>query len=91
MNVKITGEILSIEGGRPPDTELPTSHSEKATNEVPVMTTAIIGTGGIGSVIARRLASGETLRLSSADHESARTLAEEIGRAAVVAVYNRDA
>ena len=40
------------------------------------MTTAIIGTGGIGSVIARQLASGgETLRLSSADHESARTLA----------------
>ena len=39
------------------------------------MTTAIIGTGGIGSVIARELASGgETLRLSSADHESARTL-----------------
>jgi predicted dinucleotide-binding enzyme len=36
------------------------------------MTTAIIGTGGIGSVIARLLASGgETLRLSSADHESA--------------------
>ncbi len=32
------------------------------------MTTAIIGTGGIGSVIARQLASGgETLRLSSAD------------------------
>ena len=31
------------------------------------MTTAIIGTGGIGSVIARRLASGgEALRLSSA-------------------------
>jgi predicted dinucleotide-binding enzyme len=55
------------------------------------MTTAIIGTGGIGSVIARRLASGETLRRSSADHESARTLAEEIGRAAVVAVDNRDA
>ncbi len=40
------------------------------------MTTAIIGTGGIGSVIARQLASGgETLRLSSADDESARTLA----------------
>jgi hypothetical protein len=56
------------------------------------MTTAIIGTGGIGSVIARQLASGgETLRLSSADHESARTPAEEIGRAAVVAVDNRDA
>ena len=38
------------------------------------MTTAVIGTGGIGSVIARHLASGgETLRLSSADPESART------------------
>jgi predicted dinucleotide-binding enzyme len=56
------------------------------------MTTAIIGTGGIGSVIARQLASGgETLRLSSADHESARTLAAEIGRAAVAAAGNRDA
>ena len=56
------------------------------------MTTAIIGTGGIGSVIARQLASGgETLRLASADHESARTLAAEIGRAAVVAAGNRDA
>ena len=56
------------------------------------MSTAIIGTGGLGSVIARHLASGgETLRLSSADHESARTLAAKIGRAAVVAVDNRDA
>jgi len=56
------------------------------------MTTAIIGTGGLGSVIARQLASGgETLRLSSADHESARTLAAQIGRAAVVAAGNRDA
>jgi 8-hydroxy-5-deazaflavin:NADPH oxidoreductase len=57
------------------------------------MTTAIIGTGGLGSVIARQLASGgETLRLSSgADTKSARTLAAEIGRAAVVAVDNRDA
>jgi predicted dinucleotide-binding enzyme len=56
------------------------------------MTTAIIGTGGIGSVIARLLASGgETVRLSSADRESARTLAAGIGRAAVVAVGNRDA
>jgi 8-hydroxy-5-deazaflavin:NADPH oxidoreductase len=56
------------------------------------MTTAIIGTGVIGSVIARELASGgETLRLSSADHESAQTLAAEIGRAAVVAADNRDA
>jgi 8-hydroxy-5-deazaflavin:NADPH oxidoreductase len=56
------------------------------------VTTAIIGTGGLGSVIARRLASGgEKLRLSSADKESARTLAAEIGPAAVVAVDNRDA
>lgn len=56
------------------------------------MTTAMIGTGGIGSVIARRLASGgETLRLSSADRESARTLATGIGRAAVLAVDNHDA
>ena len=56
------------------------------------MTTAIIGTGGLGSVIARQLASGgETLRLSSADTESARTLAAQIGPAAVVAVDNRDA
>ncbi len=56
------------------------------------MTTAVIGTGGIGSVIARLLGSGgETLRLSSADKESARKLAGEIGRAAFVAVDNRDA
>ncbi|HUA48249.1 MAG TPA: NAD(P)-binding domain-containing protein [Solirubrobacteraceae bacterium] len=56
------------------------------------MTTAIIGTGGLGSAIARQLASGgENLRLSSADTESARTLAEQIGPAAVVAVDNRDA
>ena len=56
------------------------------------MTTAIIGTGGVGSVIARQLASGgETLRLSSADTGSARTLAAKIGRAAVVAAGNRDA
>jgi predicted dinucleotide-binding enzyme len=56
------------------------------------MTTAIIGTGGIGSAIARELASGgETLRLSSADNQSARTLAGEIGAAAVVAIDNRDA
>ena len=56
------------------------------------MTTAIIGTGGLGSVIARQLASGgEALRLSSADNASARTLAAKIGRAAVVAAGNRDA
>ncbi len=56
------------------------------------MTTAIIGTGGIGSVIARQLAlGGEALRLSSANKESARTLAAQIGQAAVVAADNRDA
>ncbi len=56
------------------------------------MTTAIIGTGGLGSVIARQLASGgESLRLSSADEESARRLAAALGEAAVVAVDNRDA
>jgi len=56
------------------------------------MTTAIIGTGGLGSVIARELAAGgESLRLSSADTESARTLAAQIGGAAVVATGNRDA
>jgi 8-hydroxy-5-deazaflavin:NADPH oxidoreductase len=56
------------------------------------MTTAIIGTGGLGSVIARQLASGgETLRLSSADEESARRLAAALGEPAVVAVDNRSA
>jgi 8-hydroxy-5-deazaflavin:NADPH oxidoreductase len=56
------------------------------------MTTAVIGTGTLGSVIARLLASGgETLRLSSADNRSARMLAAEIGPAAVVAGDNRDA
>ena len=47
--------------------------------EVSVMTTAIIGTGGIGSAIARQLADGgEALQLSSADKESARKLAAAI-------------
>jgi 8-hydroxy-5-deazaflavin:NADPH oxidoreductase len=56
------------------------------------MTTAIIGTGGIGSAIARELASGgEPLRLASADRESARTLAAKIGHGAVAAADNRDA
>ena len=56
------------------------------------MTTAIIGTGGIGSAIARQLASGgETLQLSSADKESARKLAAAIGEAASVAADNRTA
>jgi 8-hydroxy-5-deazaflavin:NADPH oxidoreductase len=56
------------------------------------MTTAIIGTGAIGSAIARELASGgEPLRLASADHESARTLAAKIGHGAVAVADNRDA
>jgi 8-hydroxy-5-deazaflavin:NADPH oxidoreductase len=56
------------------------------------MTTAVIGTGTLGSVIARLLASGgEALRLSSADNQSARMLAAEIGPAAVIAADNRDA
>jgi 8-hydroxy-5-deazaflavin:NADPH oxidoreductase len=56
------------------------------------MTTAVIGTGRIGSAIARLLAAGgEKLRLSSADSASARALAAEIGSTAVVAVDNRDA
>jgi predicted dinucleotide-binding enzyme len=69
-----------------------TKDEHRDAGEVLVMTTAVIGTGGLGSVIARQLASGgETLRLSSADNQSARMLAGEIGRAAVVAVDNRDA
>jgi hypothetical protein len=56
------------------------------------VSTAIIGTGGLGSVIARLLASGgEALRLSSADQESARTLAAELGGGAVAAADNGDA
>jgi 8-hydroxy-5-deazaflavin:NADPH oxidoreductase len=56
------------------------------------MATAIIGTGGIGSVIARLLASGgEVLRLSSADNASARALAAKVGPAAVAAAGNSDA
>ena len=56
------------------------------------MTVAVIGTGGIGSAIARQLGSGgESLRLASADNKSARRLAAQIGRAAVVADDNRDA
>jgi predicted dinucleotide-binding enzyme len=56
------------------------------------MTTAVIGAGGVGSVIARQLASGgEILRISSANSDSARMLAEKIGPMAVVAADNRDA
>jgi predicted dinucleotide-binding enzyme len=56
------------------------------------MATALIGTGGLGSAIARRLASaGEPLQLSSADEESARRLADAIGDSAVVAADNPSA
>jgi 8-hydroxy-5-deazaflavin:NADPH oxidoreductase len=56
------------------------------------MTTAIIGTGGIGSAIARLLGSGgENLRLSSAEPASARRLAAQIGPGAFVAADNGDA
>jgi len=56
------------------------------------MTTAVIGAGGLGSAIARRLAAGgEALRLSSADTAAARALAAAIGPAAVAAAGNRDA
>src|SRR5271163_219787 len=56
------------------------------------MTTAIIGTGRLGSVIARRLVSGgDALRLSNGSRDGARTLADEIGGRAVAAVDNRNA
>jgi hypothetical protein len=56
------------------------------------MTIAVIGSGGIGSAIARQLASGgESLRLASADNKSAEMVAARIGPAAVVADDNRDA
>ncbi len=56
------------------------------------MTTAIIGTGGLGSAIARQLASGgEDLQLSNADPRSAQGLAAAIGGRAGVAVDNRSA
>jgi 8-hydroxy-5-deazaflavin:NADPH oxidoreductase len=55
------------------------------------VTVAVIGTGGLGSVIALHLASGgESLRLSSAGIESQQKLAKEIGPAAVVAADNHD-
>jgi predicted dinucleotide-binding enzyme len=56
------------------------------------MTTAIVGTGGIGSAIAHQLAAGgEPLQISSADEQSAQRLAAAIGGTAVVAVDNRTA
>ena len=56
------------------------------------MTTAIIGTGGIGSAIARQLAAGgESLRLASAGPESAGKLAAQLGPGTVVAASNLEA
>jgi hypothetical protein len=56
------------------------------------MTTALIGTGGLGSAIARQLAAGgEPLHLASGDQQSARTLAGALGEGAVVATDNRSA
>jgi 8-hydroxy-5-deazaflavin:NADPH oxidoreductase len=56
------------------------------------MTTAIIGTGGIGSAIARQLGSGgEALHLASADKQSAQALATAIGGSTVAAADNRSA
>ena len=56
------------------------------------MSTAVIGTGGIGSAIARLLSSGgEQLRLASADIQSAQKLAGELGGAAIAAADNREA
>jgi 8-hydroxy-5-deazaflavin:NADPH oxidoreductase len=91
-----------LEGGRkgrtrlhvlpPPDPAVGLRGEYSAVEEVAVMTTAIIGTGGIGSAIARQLASGgETLRLSSADKESAGQLAAKLGGDAMVAADNHDA
>jgi 8-hydroxy-5-deazaflavin:NADPH oxidoreductase len=56
------------------------------------VTTAIIGTGGLGSALARQLAAGgESLQLSSADEASARRLAAAIDRGTTVALDNRSA
>jgi predicted dinucleotide-binding enzyme len=56
------------------------------------MTTAIIGTGQIGSAVARLLAAGgETVRLSSANAESAKDVAARIGTRATAWTTNRDA
>jgi 8-hydroxy-5-deazaflavin:NADPH oxidoreductase len=84
--------IVSVASSEPPGDAPDRRREYCETEEFWDMATAIIGTGGIGSVIARLLASGgEALRLSSADKESAQMLAAEIGRDTIVAVDNRDA
>jgi len=56
------------------------------------VTTAIIGTGNIGSMIARELAAGgEDVRLSSTSPEKTKALADEIGDRAAAAASNREA
>ena len=56
------------------------------------MTTAIIGTGKIGSAVARQLAKGgETVQLASANVQSAKDVAEQIGTNASAFATNRDA
>jgi predicted dinucleotide-binding enzyme len=56
------------------------------------MTTAIIGTGKIGSAVARRLAAGgETVQLASANVEAAKAVAEQIGTTATAFATTRDA
>lgn len=56
------------------------------------MTTAIIGIGNLGGVIARGLAAGgEDVVLSATDHNAVQQLASEIGASATAAVDNRDA
>ena len=61
------GHLIEVGQTTDPDGDWSPAHWPSSTPGR-AMTTAIIGTGGIGSVIARQLASGgETLRLSSAD------------------------
>jgi predicted dinucleotide-binding enzyme len=56
------------------------------------MTTAVIGTGNIGSAVARQLAKGgETVQLASANVQSAKDVAEQIGTNASAFATNRDA
>jgi F420-dependent NADP oxidoreductase-like protein len=56
------------------------------------MTTAIIGSGNIGSAVARQLAAaGEAVRLASTHAGTARDVAERIGANATAWSTNRDA
>jgi hypothetical protein len=56
------------------------------------MTTAVIGTGVLGSAIVRLLAGGgEDLRISSPDSQSVRRLIAELKRPVIAGADNRDA